>query len=87
MYASPQETTNWIPCSFQQAATNLPKDAIKRFVKPHQIIGLGSDPVAAAIIREMAHFDVKETLECVHTHLIADETRRAVQWAKIDWRG
>lgn len=67
MYAGPQETTNWIPRSFQQAATNLAKDAIKRFVKPHQIIGLGSGPMAAAIVREMAHFDGKETLVCIPT--------------------
>ena len=85
MYASPQETTNWISCSFQQAATNVAKDAIKRFAKPHQT--LGSDPMAAAIIRERAHFDGKETLECIHTHLISDKTRSVVQRAKIDWRG
>lgn len=65
MYAGPQETTNWIPSSFQQAATNLAKDAIKRFVKPHQIIGLGSGPMATAIVREMANFDGKETLKCI----------------------
>ena len=67
MYAGPQETTNWIPRSFQQAAKNLAKDAVRRFVKPHQIIGLGSGPMAAAIVREMANFDGKETLECIPT--------------------
>ena len=55
------------PRSFQQAATNLAKDAIKRFVKPHQVIGLGSGPRAAAIVREMANFDGKETLKCIPT--------------------
>jgi ribose 5-phosphate isomerase A len=83
MYASPQETTKWIPRSFQKAATNATKDAIKRFVKPHQTIGLVSDSVSAAIIREMAHFDGKETLECIQTHLIADKTRSAMQRAKL----
>jgi ribose 5-phosphate isomerase A len=66
MHAGPQQT-NWIPRSFQQAATNLAKDAIRRFVKPHQTIGLGSGPMAAAIVREMANFDGKETLECIPT--------------------
>ncbi|MFL6475127.1 MAG: ribose 5-phosphate isomerase A [Nitrososphaera sp.] len=61
------QDTNWIPRSFQLAATNLAKDAIERFVKPHQIIGLGSGPMAAAIVREMANFDGKETLECIPT--------------------
>ena len=67
MYSGPQETTNWIPRSFQQAATNLAKDAIKRFVKPHQIIGLGSGPMRGHNSKEMAHFDGKETLECIPT--------------------
>jgi len=66
MNAGPQDT-NWIPRSFQLAAMNLAKDAIERFVKPHQIIGLGSGPMAAAIVREMANFDGKETLECIPT--------------------
>ena len=66
MNAGPQDT-NWIPRSFQLAATNLAKDAIERFVKPHQIIGLGSGPMAAAIVREMANFDGKKTLECIPT--------------------
>ncbi|MFL6524140.1 MAG: ribose 5-phosphate isomerase A [Nitrososphaera sp.] len=61
------QDTNWIPRSFQLAATNLAKDAIERFVKPHQIIGLGSGPMAAAIVREMANFDGKKTIECIPT--------------------
>ena len=66
MYAGVQET-NWIPRSFQQAARNLAKEVVERFVKPNQIIGLGSGPMAAAIVREMANFDSKETLECIPT--------------------
>lgn len=61
------QETNWIPRSFQQAAKNLAKEAVGRFVKPNQIIGLGSGPMAAAIVREMANFDGKETLECIPT--------------------
>ncbi len=66
MYAGVQET-NWIPHSFQQAARNLAKEVVERFVRPNQIIGLGSGPMAAAIVREMANFDSKETLECIPT--------------------
>jgi ribose 5-phosphate isomerase A len=66
MYAGPQET-NWIPRSFQEAARNLAKEAVERFVRPNQIIGLGSGPMASAIVREMVNFDGKETLECIPT--------------------
>jgi ribose 5-phosphate isomerase A len=62
-----QEETNWIPRSFQEAAKNLAKEAVERFVKPDRVVGLGSGPMAAAIIREMANFDGKETLECIPT--------------------
>jgi ribose 5-phosphate isomerase A len=66
MYADVQET-NWVPHSFQQAARNLAKEAVERFVKPNQVIGLGSGPMAAAIVREMANFNGKETLGCIPT--------------------
>lgn len=62
-----QEETNWIPRSFQEAAKNLAKEAVERFVNPDRVVGLGSGPMAAAIIREMANFDRKETLECIPT--------------------
>lgn len=66
MHTGLQET-NWIPRSFQESAGNLAKAAIERFVKPSQVIGLGSGPMTAAIVREMANFDGKETLECIPT--------------------
>jgi ribose 5-phosphate isomerase A len=66
MYAGMQET-NWIPRSFQQSARNLAKEAVERFVRSNQIIGLGSGPMAAAIVREMAYLNGKETLECIPT--------------------
>ena len=66
MYAGQQET-NWIPRSFQDSAKNIAKEAVKRFVKPNQVIGLGSGPMAAAIVREMANFDGKQTLDCIPT--------------------
>jgi ribose 5-phosphate isomerase A len=61
------QETNWIPRSFQQAATNLAKEVVERFVRSNQIIGLGSGPMAAAIVREMANFEGKKTLECIPT--------------------
>lgn len=67
MSAGLQEETNWIPRSFQEAARNLAKEAVERFVKPNQTIGLGSGPMAAAIVREMATSDAKECLECIPT--------------------
>ena len=66
MYASPQET-NWIPRSFQEAAKNLAKEVVEYFVRPNQVIGLGSGPMAAAIVREMANFEGKQTLDCIPT--------------------
>jgi ribose 5-phosphate isomerase A len=59
--------TNWVPRSFQQAAINLAKEVVDRFVRPNQIIGLGSGPMAAAIVREMANFEDKKSLECIPT--------------------
>ena len=67
MYDAGAQETNWIPRSFQQAARNLAKEVVERFVRPYQIIGLGSGPMAAAIVREMTNFDAKKTLECIPT--------------------
>ena len=61
------EETNWIPRSFQEGAKNLAKESVEYFARPNQVIGLGSGPIAAAIVREMANFDGKETLECIPT--------------------
>ena len=66
MHADLQET-NWVPRSFQEAARNLAKEAVKYFVRPNQVIGLGSGPMAAAIVREMANFEGKQTLDCIPT--------------------
>ena len=66
MYAGSQET-NWIPSLFQQAAKNLAQETVRRFVRSNQVIGLGSGPMAAAIVREMANFDGRNTLECIPT--------------------
>jgi DeoR/GlpR family transcriptional regulator of sugar metabolism len=49
----------------KKAAEELAKEAVKQFVRPHQVIGLGNGPMAASIIREMANFKDKETLKCI----------------------
>lgn len=81
--------TNWIPKTFQTAADRLAKDAVKRFIREggNQVVGLGSGPMAAAIVREMAGISGKERVECVPTSFqikletecsgltIADESR------------
>ena len=61
------EKTNWIPQPFQKSAEAIAQNAVKQFVKNNQVIGLGSGPMAAAIIREMGKLsnDIKETLQCI----------------------
>jgi ribose 5-phosphate isomerase len=66
MHAGSQQT-NWIPLPFQEAAKNLAKDAVKRYFRPNIIIGLGSGPMAAAIVRELDSLNYKDTLECIPT--------------------
>jgi hypothetical protein len=53
MYVGLQEETNWILHSFQEDARNLAKEAVESFVKSNQTIGLGSGPMAAAIVSSM----------------------------------
>jgi ribose 5-phosphate isomerase A len=58
---------NWIPEAFRKSAQTIAKDAVKQFVKSNQVIGLGSGPMAAAIIREIGKLspDIKETLKFI----------------------
>jgi ribose 5-phosphate isomerase len=58
---------SWIPEAFQKSAQTIAEDAVKQFVKNNQVIGLGSGPMAAAIVREIGKLssDIKETLQCV----------------------
>jgi ribose 5-phosphate isomerase A len=58
---------NWIPQPFQKSAEAIAQDAVKQYVKPGLVIGLGSGPMAAAIIRQIGKLtdDVKETLRCI----------------------
>ena len=65
-----KQLKNWIPSPFQNAARNLAKDAIKKFVKQgdNQVIGLGSGPMAAEVVREMKNgIKNKKAIECVVT--------------------
>ena len=66
MHAGSQQT-NWIPLPFQDAAKNLAKDAINRYFRPNIIVGLGSGPMAAAIVRELESLSFKDTVECIPT--------------------
>jgi ribose 5-phosphate isomerase A len=61
------EKTNWIPEAFQKSAQTIAKDAVKQFVKNNQVIGLGSGPMTAAIVKEIGKIssDIKKTLQCI----------------------
>jgi ribose 5-phosphate isomerase A len=61
------ESKNWIPDAFQEAARYIAKDAVRTFVKSNLFIGLGSGPMAAAIVREIGKLpnDIKSTLRCI----------------------
>jgi ribose 5-phosphate isomerase A len=61
------EKTNWIPQPFQKSAEAIAQETVKQYVKGNQVIGLGSGPMAAAIVKEIGKIssDVKETLQCI----------------------
>jgi len=61
------DKTIWIPESFRKSAQNIAEDAVKRFVKDNQVIGLGRGPMAAAIIKKIGELptDIKKTLKCI----------------------
>lgn len=58
---------NWIPARFQEAARLIAIDAAQKFTKPQQIIGLGSGPMVAAIVKELVNLPYKDSLECIAT--------------------
>jgi ribose 5-phosphate isomerase A len=53
----------------QDAIQKLAHDAVAKFVRRDQVVGLGSGSTAAYIVREMASLDFKDTLECMPTSL------------------
>jgi ribose 5-phosphate isomerase A len=66
---SSYEPTDWIPKPFQDAAKSIGMDVIEKqmphFGDKELVIGLGSGPMAAAIIQEMANLPNKEMLRCI----------------------
>ncbi|MFZ0510065.1 MAG: ribose 5-phosphate isomerase A [Candidatus Nitrosopolaris sp.] len=59
---------NWIPALFQQSSQKIAVDVVKQFLTEDvRLIGLGSGPMAAAIIREISKLPYKENLECIAT--------------------
>lgn len=59
------EEKNWIPQPFQKAAEFLAKDAVSKFLKHGHVVGLGSGPMTAAIVREMKNVAGKDTLSFI----------------------
>ncbi len=53
----------------QDAIQRLAKDAVSRFVRPNQVVGLGSGSTAAYIVREMASLKYKNAILCIPTSL------------------
>jgi ribose 5-phosphate isomerase A len=64
MTLAPQQS-DWIPAAFQASARNIAREVVKQFVKRDQVIGLGSGPMAAEIVRAMGSFSEKDSLECI----------------------
>jgi len=67
MATKPDDKALWIPEHFRKSAQNIAEDAVKQFVKDSQVIGLGSGPMAAAIIKEIGKLppEIKKTLKCI----------------------
>jgi ribose 5-phosphate isomerase A len=63
-----ESSRNWIPAPFQQAGQKIAADAVKHFLTEDvRVIGLGSGPMAAAIIREISKLPYRESLQCIAT--------------------
>ena len=57
------------PSSINQSFELLAKDAVDRYVKDNQIIGLGSGSTTAILVRELARLKNKNTLKFIVTSL------------------
>jgi ribose 5-phosphate isomerase A len=55
----------WVPKSFQAAAKALAKKAAMEFVRKEDIIGLGSGPMAAAIVKELGKLPIAKSVLCI----------------------
>lgn len=67
-YQSKETGLSSIPTLFKQSAERVASDAVNRFLKHGvRVIGLGSGPMAAAIVREISRLPHKANLRCVAT--------------------
>src|ERR671919_393633 len=57
------------PSLTSQSIELLAKDAVKRYVKDNQVIGLGSGSTIAFLVKEMARLENKNTLKFIVTSL------------------
>lgn len=57
------------PSVTSQSIELLAKDAVKRYVKDNQVIGLGSGSTIAFLVKEMARLENKNTLKFIVTSL------------------
>ncbi|HET7148676.1 MAG TPA: ribose 5-phosphate isomerase A [Candidatus Nitrosopolaris sp.] len=51
------------------ALINSAKDAVKRFVKPNQVVGLGSGSTMTSFVRELANLPYKSSVQFVTTSI------------------
>lgn len=68
-YPSSSEHPPPPPPSINQSFELLARDAIERYVKDNQIIGLGSGSTTAVLVRELARLKNKNTLKFIVTSL------------------
>ena len=67
-YRSKETGLSSIPALFKQSAQRVASDAVNRFLNHGvRVIGLGSGPMAAAIVREISRLPHKANLQCVAT--------------------
>ena len=57
------------PSLTSQSIELLAKDAVKRYVKDNQVIGLGSGSTIAFLVKEMARLENKNTVKFIVTSL------------------
>jgi ribose 5-phosphate isomerase len=55
----------WVPKSFQAAAKALAKKVAMEFVRKEDIIGLGSGPMTAAIVKELGKLPIAKSVLCI----------------------
>jgi ribose 5-phosphate isomerase A len=67
-YRSKEARLSGVPALFKQSAQRVASDAVNRFLKQGvRVIGLGSGPMTAAIVREISRLPHKGNLQCVAT--------------------